>query len=529
MRIKEISEKELDELILRMESAIENDISITKEDMKLWLEIGLSFAQLSEHLVDKDITLHKLKKLAGLVKASEKFKSSEAKAEKQKSSKEKEEKVVETKECHHKLEDLSKGDICPKCGKGKVYKYEPAITVRVSGNSPLVSTKHIRERLRCNACGEYFTAELPKEVIDDGGKDNHFTYSAKAIMAIYRYFGGLPLHRQESINHLLGVPVSSSTILEQVEKVSNAGNAIFNYLKKLSGNASFYQMDDTTNRILDAGKEMIPDRRTGKHKERSGVYTSGIIAKFDGKKIVLFKTNIGHAGEFIDEILKTRDIHAPPPIIMSDALSSNKPSVIKNYHMSLCNAHSRRQFYDLYEHFPDKVEWVLKKYRLIWDNEDECADKNLEERLKYHHEKSLPVMSEIRTWGEKMLKTKEVEENSAFGKAIKYFIGNYAGLTAFCHIEGAKLDNNEMESMLKLIIRGRKNSLFFKTQAGADIADVITSLIATSQKQNINSFHYLTEIQKHSQKVLRNPQNWLPWNYKLALIDIQNQTNEALT
>ncbi len=437
MIIKEISEKELDALIMRMESAIENDISITKEDMKLWLEIGLSFAQLNEHLADNDITLHKLKKLAGLVSSSEKLKGSEDKPkldkpEKQKSSKEKEEKVVEHKECHHKLEVFSKGDVCPKCGKGKLYKYKPAITVRVSGNSPLVSTKHIRERLRCNACGEYFTAQLPKEVVEDGGEDKQYTYSARAIMAIYRYFGGLPLHRQESVGDLLGVPVNASTILDQVEKVSDAGNPIFNHLKKISADAKSYQQDDTTNRILSAGKVMIPDRRTGKPKERSGVYTSGIIAEVDGKKIVLFNTNIGHAGEFIDEILRNRNANAPPPLIMSDASASNKPTVIKDYHLTLCNAHGRREFYDLYEHFPDKVKWVLKKYGIIWDNEEKCTGKNAEDRLKYHHENSLPVMLEIKTWGETMLETKEVEENSALGKAIKYFIGNYDGLTAFC-------------------------------------------------------------------------------------------------
>ncbi len=81
-----------------------------------------------------------------------------------------------------------------------------------------------------------------------------------------------------------------------------------------------------------------------------------------------------------------------------------------------------------------------------------------------------------------------------------------------------------MESMLKLILRGRKNSLFFKTQAGADIADILTSLIATCQKQKVNSFHYLTEIQKHSHEVLKNPQNWLPWNYNDTLIYIKDES-----
>jgi transposase len=527
--IKEITEKELDGLISRLSEAIDNNLSLSVKDMKLLLEILLSFASLQERLADNDVTLHKLKKLAGLVKSSERFRNVD-KAQKPKNQKEKEEKPeVEHKECHHKLEGLAKGDVCPKCGKGKLYKYEPAITVRVSGNSPLVSTKHIREKLRCNTCGEYFTAKVPKEVIDDGGEDNFYTYSARAIMAIYRYFGGLPLHRQESINHLLGLPVSASTILDQVENVSNAGNAVFNHLKKMAADAFSYQLDDTTNRIVDAGKVMIPNRKTGKPKERSGVYTSGLIAETEGKKIVLFNTNIGHAGEFIDEILRNRHANAPPPLIMSDAISWNRPSVINDYQLSLCNAHARRQFYDLYEHFPDKVEWVLEKYYKIWDNEREFKGNNPEERLAYHSQYSLPLMLEIKTWCSQQLETNQVEENSAMGKAIKYFLNNYKGLSAFCRVSGAKIDNNEMESMLKLIIRGRKNSLFFKTQHGADIADVLTSLIATCQKQNINAFDYLTELQKHSDDVRQNPQDWLPWNYKIALKHIEKEPMPAVT
>ena len=139
----------------------------------------MSFAYLSEKLSDNDITLYKLKKLAGIVSSSESFKSATNKSKEKKPDKEKKvpevkEKVIEQEVCNHKLEELSKGDVCPKCGIGKLYKYEPAITVRISGNSPLISTKHIFERLRCNSCLEYFTAKPPEEVKTDGdGKQGH--------------------------------------------------------------------------------------------------------------------------------------------------------------------------------------------------------------------------------------------------------------------------------------------------------------------------------------------------------------------
>jgi hypothetical protein len=54
---------------------------------------------------------------------------------------------------------LHAGDRCPECLAGKVYlQKEPATLVRFVGHAPLEATVFERERLRCNACGEVFTA-----------------------------------------------------------------------------------------------------------------------------------------------------------------------------------------------------------------------------------------------------------------------------------------------------------------------------------------------------------------------------------
>jgi hypothetical protein len=126
-------------------------------------------------------------------------------------------------------------------------------------------------------------------------------------------------------------------------------------------------------------------------------------------------------------------------------------------------------------------------------------------------------MEEIRLWAEQQLETEQVEENSGLGKAMAYFLRHFEALTGFCRIPGAQLDNNEMEAALKLIIRGRKNSLFFKTLAGAAVADVLTSLIATSVKADINVFDYFVSLQRHADEVKKSPQLYLPWNYQMTL------------
>jgi hypothetical protein len=169
--------------------------------------------------------------------------------------------------------------------------------------------------------------------------------------------------------------------------------------------------------------------------------------------------------------------------------------------------------------FPDQVPWVLEQYGRIWEHEAQCQAQGLSaaQRLDYHRTHSLPVMEQIRAWGQAQLDSGAVEVNSGLGKAIAYFERHFEPLTAVCRLEGAKLDNNRLEAMLKLVIRGRKNALFFKTLAGAAIADVLTSLIATSELAGINTFEYLIVLQRHAAEVKRQPERWLPWNYQVTL------------
>lgn len=75
----------------------------------------------------------------------------------------------------------------------------------------------------------------------------------------------------------------------------------------------------------------------------------------------------------------------------------------------------------------------------------------------------------------------------------------------------------ELNQALKRVIRGRKNALFFKTSAGAAIADVITSVVATAYQAGINVFEYLIVLQRHAEAVKAQPECWLPWNYQTTL------------
>lgn len=78
------------------------------------------------------------------------------------------------------------------------------------------------------------------------------------------------------------------------------------------------------------------------------------------------------------------------------------------------------------------------------------------------------------------------------------------------------MDNNEIERLIKLIVHARKYSLFFKIQNGADVSDVITSILATTTECNANAFDYLQRLQRNQLAVRAAPEKWLPWNYPVV-------------
>lgn len=536
----EIDLKALDALIQRVAEAREYNLALSSEDMRLLLNALMTLAYLQGRLNDKDITLNTLRKLLGMVQSSEKLKdilpdldaanepNDEEKpdekpdsenpkkpTQKRRPPKPRNNQPVKPAVEHHTLQTLSKGDRCPDCEQGTLYKYEPAQLLRITGNSPYTPVMHVMERLRCNTCGEYFTAELPDDVKKEGSENQKYGYSARSLMGINKCFAGTPFYRQESLQALLGVSITASTVFDQCEHLANALQPVHNVMVRLAADAVHYHLDDTTHRIVDLQPITKKPRNGNKERRRSGVYSSGLIATLeDGPDIVLFKTNIGHAGEFIDEILDKRSTDKSPPILMSDALSHNQPT--KPHIWSRCNAHGRRKFVDVIGHFPDEVKWVLECYGKIWVNEEITRNEKLSpaERLEYHKKHSLPIMEKIRRWCNEQLQQEVVEENSGLGKAIRYFDKHFEGLTCFCRVEGARLDNNLMEQQLKLIVRGRKNSGFYKTQAGADVSDVITSMIASAIRAGINAFNYFNEIQRRQADVKAHPEKWLPWNFQ---------------
>jgi hypothetical protein len=154
----------------------------------------------------------------------------------------------------------------------------------------------------------------------------------------------------------------------------------------------------------------------------------------------------------------------------------------------------------------------------VYHHEAQCTKAELSptQRLAYHQAHSAPLMDALKGWMEQQLTDKQVEPNSRLGQALNYMLKRWEALTGFLRIPGAPLDNNLAEQALKLSVRYRNNSLFYKNQHGAFVGDVLSSLIETCRLNAVNPIDYLSALLNNRSGVFADPADWLPWNFQDA-------------
>ncbi len=392
--------------------------------------------------------------------------------------------------------------------------------MRIIGQAPLAAVMWDCQQLRCSGCGHVFTADAPA-----AARGPKYDETAVATMGLLRYGTGMPLNRLARHQRQLDCPVPASTQWEVVRDHVETLEPVFDELRRRAAMGRVLHNDDTTMRILALmGKRReellavnaLPDP------ERTGLFTTATVAITDAGPIALFATGRKHAGENLTELLALRDAAASPPIHMCDGLDRNRP---KGHTVVECNclAHGRRQIVDEVANFPTECRHVLEALGKVFKHDDECRQQGLSDdaRLAYHQKNSGPVMAELEQWIRAELDGHRIEPNAGFGRALLYLQKRWSQLTLFLRVAGAPLDNNLCERVLKMAIRHRKNSLFYRTEYGAYVGDVYMTLISTTVLHHGNPFDYLVALLRHEAEVAADPGAWLPWTYRATLQRIQ--------
>jgi len=339
--------------------------------------------------------------------------------------------------------DLKHGDPCPECLRGKVYaQKEPRALVRIVGQAPLAATVYELEQLRCNACGQVFTAPEP-----EGVGPEKYDETAAAMIAQLKYGSGAPFQRIEHLEQRLGVPLPVATQWGIVEEAAELLTPALDELTRQAAQGELFHNDDTSVRILKM------ERPAGD--QRTGVFTSAVVsvvrdvtdpAGHAERRMVLYFSGREHAGENLTKVLKQRAEGLGPAILMSDALSRNEPKLQAGVELLFANCltHGRRNFVELVGNFPTECRYVLETLGSVYANDAVTKARKMTraERLEFHQQHSQPLMEGLKEWMEEQFRERKVEPNSGLGKAIAHLQKHWSKLTLFLRQPGAPLDNN---------------------------------------------------------------------------------------
>lgn len=436
--------------------------------------------------------------------------------------------------------------------------------VKLQGAPLITGTRYTATGLYCGLCGDRFPVNFPDEIKNAAKYD----VSCASSLAIGRYSMGLALYRIEKNQAMHEIPVPDATQWDLIDGLYAVARPVHDVLIQNASNGNLFQYDDTPNIIIENRVKGQP------------THSTAFISVHEDKKIHLFFTGQNTAGKNVDAILKQRT-STDSIIAMMDASSSNIPKTMTipegmrssktdmdnlksmlvvplsvtaavtddviespkqsrdavqidenlapQFILAFCLAHGRRKFFEIFKFFDKECDFVLDIIGQVYMHDAYCKSKKYtpDQRLFYHQTHSAPLMQTLFLWLNNQLVYDLTEENNGLGQSVKYMLRNWRMLTTFLRVAGAPLDNNWAERAIKIVIRHRRNSLFYRTSHGAQVGDCLMGIIYTCQQNNVNAFDYLNTIQRHAIRVAANPNLWLPWNYKQNVAELPELAQAA--
>jgi transposase len=406
-------------------------------------------------------------------------------------------------------------DKCPCCGSNDLSHLPSTITEtleKVPARHMVVQT--VREKVSCRQCEKISQPPAPFHVTPRGMFGPHFL----ASLVFQKYGLHQPLNSQRDRLASEGIPLSLSTLADQIGAVSVAVKPLFLLLEGHVLAAERLHGDDTTVPLLAKYKTDIARmwdyvRNDGPFggtappgvvmyysRDRRGEHPRAHLANYTG----ILQVD-RYAG--FNEMFK--------------AGWADKPMTRAN-----CWAHSRRQFFELVDIAkqlkrkrnptaivsPLAVE-ALERIDAIFDIEREINGKTASDRLAIRQERVAPIVKDLETWMHEQRNS--LSRHDPVAKAIAYMLNDWPGFTAFLNDGRICLTNNAAERELRGVARGRKAWLFVGSDRGGERAAMMYSLIGTCRLNDVDPLLWLTDVLARIADI---PQGrlheLLPWEWK---------------
>ncbi len=343
----------------------------------------------------------------------------------------------------------------------------------------------VREKFTCRDCERISQAPAPFHVIPRG-----WAWPSLLAMILYEKFGAhQPLNRLCERFALEGVPIPLSTAADAVGAACQVLQPVLSALERHVFSAGRLHGDDTTVKVLAAGKTDIA---------RCWVYVlddrpfGGV-----GPPAAMFYYSRDRRGEHPE-----RHLAGWAGVFQADAFSGygrlyapdRKPGPILE---AACWAHARRPFFifaDLEEAARRKAQGqtpvavspialeVVRRIDQLFEIERQITGQSAEQRRVVRQSLSRPLVEALHAHLQE--KALVFSRSHDLYKAIQYLLKRWPAFTLFLKDGQVCLSNNAAERALRGIALGRKSWLFCGSDRGGDRAAAMYSLIV-SCKMNV--------------------------------------------
>jgi transposase len=162
------------------------------------------------------------------------------------------------------------------------------------------------------------------------------------------------------------------------------------------------------------------------------------------------------------------------------------------FRLAHCWAHVRRKFVEAAPHYPEAGEVVRligALYALEARSRALSEPARTAERAVGRQTEGTALVAAIRAW----CVAHPVLPESALGKAIRYTLDLWPGLTAFLTEPALPLDTNHVERGMRALAVGRKNHYGSRSERGTRVAALFYSLIESAKLVGLEPGAYLAE------------------------------------
>lgn len=369
---------------------------------------------------------------------------------------------------------------CPACGKRVSLwpgQYEESEEITVIETSFVIQC-HRRAKYDCTCHGAILTAPGPDKLIPGG----RYSVDFAVHTAIEKFCDHLPLTRQARRMARHGLEVSSQTLWDQQA-------ALAQHLKPTWEELCFRALQEDVLHVDETGWKMMGAKKSGwtlwgltapklavyhLASSKSAATAHDILSGFEGTLVV--------------------DGYKVYPIV------ADLEETIQIAH---CWAHADRKFKDAKDP-PAQISAMRNLIAKLYEIEREVEGSfpgNVAAQTQRHdlrQKKSKLVIEELR----ETAFSQGGLRRSAFGKALKYLLSHWDGLTLFLENPRIALDNNAAERVLRGPVVGRKNFYGNRSKRGAETAAILYSLIETAKLCGREPSAYLREA---AVAAIRNP------------------------